>query len=140
MSGVGTAPPNRSSTTAWSGGVDLPELPWQRTAMTDHTPPGPTRSIEGEAEFRAWIQQETAIRSRAVGDVCSRVRRAATILPPRGLLDGKANEQDLGRDPVFGRCTETVRSHIKRAVRLYLQFRASERVWPPGHEHGGSMP
>lgn len=72
------------------------------------------------AQFKAWLEENTAYSGAVISDTISRLRRADSIL--------ELNEEEiyifyLERKPEFKSLSMSVRSQIKKAVRLYLNFK-----------------
>lgn len=84
------------------------------------------RNIRGEEAFTVWLKKEVGLSPRSAADLVSRVRRAM------GFTDILAPESDhelvfrLQDTRGYRKCTPSVRSQIKRAARLYREFRQAE--------------
>lgn len=76
-----------------------------------------------EPEYRNWLAANTKLADRAISDTVSRTRRVA------GMIDLAAakSTQDvyvmLIRSDKFEACTPSVRSQLKKAASMYVQFR-----------------
>ena len=78
-------------------------------------------------EFRAWLRQSSDITVRSQHDVCSRLRRLSHLTP----LDRLRSEENVNRlfesREVAAEMTVSVRSQMKRAAKIYLQFLSRRR-------------
>lgn len=74
------------------------------------------------AGFRAWLRRRTKLGDRAVHDVVSRAKRAATFISLEGPADDNELTFLLRGNPEYLKCTGPVRSQIKRAALLYRTF------------------
>lgn len=76
--------------------------------------------------FRAWLGTSTELGSRSVNDVVSRLRRVARMID----LSEVGSETDLTirllGSEAFRACSGPVRSQLKRAASLYLEFQAQQ--------------
>ena len=75
-------------------------------------------------EFKKWLKRSAALDGRSNKDVVSRVRRAAKFVK----LDSKSDIEDLlhrmSKHPEFKGLSASVRSQLRRAVKLYRQFQS----------------
>lgn len=86
-------------------------------------------SIVTTPSFRDWLISRVGLNPRSASDVESRVRRASTLTD---ILPGAAEDEVLlylGRSPEFCSLSVSVRSQLRRAVRLFLEY--SREM--PGH-------
>jgi len=72
------------------------------------------------AQFKTWLEANTSYSNAVISDTISRLRRADSILE---LTEEEVYIFYLERKPEFKALATTVRSQIKKAVRLYLSFR-----------------
>lgn len=70
-------------------------------------------------EFKKWLDLSTAFSDRTKSNVVSRLKRANGILP---LENDPMYIFKLSMSPRFQQLTISVRSQIKRAVRLYFEY------------------
>lgn len=78
--------------------------------------------IVGEAKFRRWLEAEKGVKGRSKNDICSRLRRALTML---GVSSDVVSVADLARLELldeFVKCSVNVRSQLRRTIKLYLEF------------------
>lgn len=77
------------------------------------------------ADFRTWLSQR-GMSSRSAGDVCSRLRRVENLV---GLQFATRPEMDAALicSTEFQQATIFVRSQLKRAAHLWLEFQAAAR-------------
>ncbi len=71
-------------------------------------------------DFTSWLEQKKGISPKSAHDVASRLKRVRTILQ-LDTIDA-ATIQQLERCGSFAELTMTVRSQLRRTVRLYLEF------------------
>jgi len=75
-------------------------------------------------KFGAWLRRYSGLTDKSAYDVVSRLRRASKLVN----VDSKQSVEDLlhklGKQPEFKELTMTVRSQIRRAIRLYRTFEA----------------
>jgi len=76
-------------------------------------------------DFRQWLSTNAKLHGRSAKDSISRFKRATIFvsLAPRRPVDEFLLE--LNRNPDFQRLSETVRSQLRRSVRLYYRYQAS---------------
>ena len=71
-------------------------------------------------EFKLWLKSNTAYSDAVIGDVLSRIKRAD------GMLcwdDADTYLFYLEREERFGALSGSVRSQIRKAVKLYAEYR-----------------
>ena len=87
---------------------------------------------EDKGDFRQWLRESLDLGARSSSDVCSRLKRLSGLCDI-GLLKSEEDVQLLfASRAVIGDNTRTdVRSQMKRAAKLYLQFRKSKRRKQP---------
>jgi DNA (cytosine-5)-methyltransferase 1 len=78
---------------------------------------------EEYANFREWLQNTKSLTKDSADDVVSRIKRAKSIME----IDVPINIESLlfhfmGK-PAFKALTMTVRSQLKRAIKLYKEFK-----------------
>lgn len=93
----------------------------------------PTRASSADSDpqdlpdFRAWLRQYSDLTIRSQHDVCSRLRRLAQQIG----LDKLRSEDNVNRlfetREVAAEMTVSVRSQMKRAANIYLQFLSRRR-------------
>lgn len=82
-----------------------------------------TSSFDKE-DFRNWLDQQTSYSARSIGDTVSRVQRAFLLFPPCGALDDYYIFK-IDQAEEFANLSDSVKSQIRRALRLYLQYQAA---------------
>jgi hypothetical protein len=77
-------------------------------------------------KFRAWLKQNTNLSQKAIGDVVSRINRINKIIPLHA--NGAADDFlfNLGKNIEFLSLRQTVKSQLKRAYKLYYQFKGGK--------------
>ncbi len=75
-------------------------------------------------EFRQWLEDTTDLSTRSVGDTVSRLRRLRQFVDPLAVQSEAELEFKLRSHPASEQLKPTVRSQLKRAGRLYRQFRS----------------
>ena len=79
-------------------------------------------------DFRQWLREDLAFQPPASNDVCSRLKRLSGLCD-MGLLKSEDDVESLfsTRTVIGDDITIGVRSQMKRAAKLYLQFRGTKR-------------
>ncbi len=70
-------------------------------------------------QFALWLQERKGFSQTVTKDTQSRIRRANRILP---FKDKDIYLFYLNQADEFQKCTTSVRSQIRRAVRLYREY------------------
>ena len=74
--------------------------------------------------FKKWLEQNTSLSANVVSDTVSRMKRADKIM----AWDGESTYLFyLEKDKQFQALTVSVRSQIRKAVRLYSSFAEAEK-------------
>lgn len=76
-------------------------------------------------EFRAWLDKNTDYSERTKGNIVSRVRRAEKIYP---ISADPIYIFNLTQTVEFQNMTVSVRSQIKKAVKIYSKYMNCERT------------
>jgi len=77
-------------------------------------------------ELIEWLQEEKNLQERSARDVRSHLKRAEKFVDlSQSNLDGDDLAYLLNKNPEFSNLSTSVRSHLRRAVRLLKEF---ERV------------
>ncbi len=79
-------------------------------------------TIPKEAEFRAWIDKRKMGGPRFAADIASRAKRVATMIELSKCKTDQDVEIRLMQATTFKRCSQSVRSQLKRAATLYVEF------------------
>ncbi len=76
--------------------------------------------------FRAWLGRSTDLSEKAMGDVVSRLTRIEKITPLH--VNGAADDFlfKLGKKSEFSSLGQAVKSQLKRAYKLYHQFKGGK--------------
>lgn len=76
--------------------------------------------------FRAWLGRNTDLSEKAMGDVVSRLTRIEKITPLH--VNGAADDFlfKLGKKSEFSSLGQAVKSQLKRAYKLYHQFKGGK--------------
>lgn len=82
-----------------------------------------TRALRNEDEFRRWLERGEGLSQRSAADVVSRVKRALTFADIMAPLSDNELVFRLQECSAFRECSLSVRSQLKRAARLYREFR-----------------
>lgn len=74
--------------------------------------------------FAQWLEANTALSSYSRSDVQSRLRRVVSILPSADLEAVPLDELNLklGRSPEFCKLSYSVKSQLRRSIKLYKQY------------------
>jgi hypothetical protein len=80
-----------------------------------------------EPEFREWLAHSHRFTSRVVSNTCSRLRRLCSTIN----FDAAGDATDLAalllRSRAYAAMTMSVRSQLKRAGELYLEFSKEQK-------------
>jgi hypothetical protein len=81
-------------------------------------------------DFRKWLGTHASLYDRSARDNISRLKRAATLVDLTRAKPADELLLKLNRNSAFQSLTETVRSQIRRALRLYCAFKlgSSDRL------------
>lgn len=85
------------------------------------------RELADEAGFRQWLHDSRALSGRSLSDVVSRVRRVVNWLDILGPASDAEAEFRLVEDRRFRECTLSVQSQLRRATKLYREFKKQQR-------------
>ena len=77
------------------------------------------------ANFKEWLITEKGVTVRAASDIPSRLRRIVKLLEAT-TIDGDTYAI-LKSNPMYKQYSVTVRSQMKRAITLYLEFVATKQ-------------
>ncbi len=75
-------------------------------------------------DFRIWLENNTEYSKRTISNTVSRLRRADAILP---WFDDEVYIFRLEQSEQYKTLSVTVRSQIKKAVKLYFEFIKSSK-------------
>jgi DNA (cytosine-5)-methyltransferase 1 len=79
--------------------------------------------MNGEyADFKEWLISEKSLTKNSADDVISRIRRAKSIMEIDVPLDINTLLFHFMGKPAFKILTATVKSQLKRAIKLYKEF------------------
>lgn len=79
-------------------------------------------------EFKKWLKENTRYSDAVISDVVSRVKRADSIL---AWYDEEVYQFYLEQSEQYRHLSVSVRSQIKKAVKLYRQFLISKTSKTP---------
>ena len=79
---------------------------------------------KGYSEYKVWLQKEKGLGKHSAEDAVSRLRRAEGILEIGGKEDAEAVIYGLSREAGFKALNDSVKSQIRRAVKLFFEFSA----------------
>ena len=71
------------------------------------------------SDFRKWLNSRTKYSNRVIGNIVCRLKRADRMLP---LRPEEVYLFELEHTHEFKELTITVKSQIRKAVKLYLQY------------------
>ena len=74
--------------------------------------------------FHIWLTKEKNMQERSASDVVSRLNRATVMLGGKDI--NKDAVQLLNQVPNFCRCTMSIKSQLRRAVILYMEYYAKK--------------
>lgn len=72
-------------------------------------------------DFFEWLETEKGLSRKSSGDVISRLKRVQFILGEKDISDTEINR--LEKEENFRILSRTVRSQLRRSVRLYTEFK-----------------
>jgi len=84
------------------------------------------RSLAHEEEYRAWLHGKKRISGRQLSDVLSRTRRVVEMLDLRSPQSLRDVDIRILRSDKLDRCTVSVKSQLRRAAKLYAEFRGAK--------------
>jgi DNA (cytosine-5)-methyltransferase 1 len=77
---------------------------------------------ESYEAFFQWIIKTKSLSEDSAGDVISRIKRAKSIMEIDVPIDIETLLFHFSGKPAFKKLTTTVRSQLKRSIRLYKEF------------------
>jgi DNA (cytosine-5)-methyltransferase 1 len=78
---------------------------------------------EEYADFREWLQNTKYLTKDSADDVVSRIKRAKNIMEIDVPIDIETLLFHFTGKPSFKALTTTVKSQLKRAIKLYKEFK-----------------
>lgn len=75
-------------------------------------------------DFEKWLCEKQSLKVRSARDVCSRLKRIKYILQTEDITEESLEE--LQQNFIFKTLSVSVKSQLKRAIRLYLKFISEE--------------
>lgn len=75
--------------------------------------------MKNTVEFRKWLDEKTDYTKATKSNIVSRLKRADGIIP---VVVEDVYLFNLSNQPEFQNMSVTVKSQIRRAIRLYLEF------------------
>lgn len=78
---------------------------------------------EEYVNFREWLQDTKSLTKNSAEDVVSRIKRAKKIMELDVPIDIETLLFHFMGKPAFKDLTETVKSQLKRAIKLYKEFK-----------------
>jgi DNA (cytosine-5)-methyltransferase 1 len=79
---------------------------------------------EEYADFREWLQNTKSLTKDSAADVVSRIKRAKNIMDLDVPVDIETLLFHFIGKPAFKSLTITVRSQLKRSIKLYREFKS----------------
>ena len=77
---------------------------------------------ENYSDFREWLQNNKSFTKNSAEDVVSRIKRAKNIMEIDVPIDIETLLFHFMGKPAFKTLTTTVKSQLKRAIKLYKEF------------------
>ena len=77
---------------------------------------------ENYADFLVWLQNTKSLTKNSAEDVVSRIKRAKSIMEINIPIDTETLLFHFMGKPSFKALTATVKSQLKRAIKLYKEF------------------
>jgi len=81
-------------------------------------------------DFQKWLIDTKSMSEKSAGDVVSRLKRANTIIEIDVPLEIETLLFHFSGKSAFKALTQTVRSQLKRAIRLYKEFENANNFIP----------
>jgi DNA (cytosine-5)-methyltransferase 1 len=78
---------------------------------------------EDYADFREWLQNKKSLTKNSAEDVVSRIKRAKNIMEIDVPIDIETLLFHFMGKSTFKTLTITVKSQLKRAIKLYKEFK-----------------
>jgi len=78
---------------------------------------------ENYVDFREWLQNSKSLTKNSAEDVVSRIKRAKNIMEIDVPIDIETLLFHFMGKPAFKTLTITVKSQLKRAIKLYKEFK-----------------
>lgn len=75
--------------------------------------------------YRNWLEHHTAYRGRTLADIVSRTRRISTMIDLAAAKTPQDVHVMLIQSDSFEQCSPSVRSQLKLAANLYIQFQTA---------------
>jgi hypothetical protein len=82
---------------------------------------------QNDEDFRQWLSTERSLTARSVNDVCSRLKRLGQFADITKMRTPQQLEAALIQAPAFQGLTMSVRSQVKHAGKLRLEYLAGRR-------------
>lgn len=73
-------------------------------------------------EFSSWLKLNKGFTDAVVKDVASRLKRAQSLCDMNWKADSASNVFSLSQSDGFGDLSVSVKSQLRRAVKLYVEF------------------
>lgn len=84
--------------------------------------------LQDEVRYRAWLaKRQPPFGERVISDLTSRTKRVAGMIDLKTAKSVDDTEVMLIRSADWKACSQSVRSQLKRAARLYVAFRAGDK-------------
>lgn len=74
------------------------------------------------ADFKGWLRQSRSVSPRGCNDICSRLRRLGALIDMTAVKSTDDLKVSMIRSELTVELTTSVRSQLKRAGTLYLEF------------------
>jgi DNA (cytosine-5)-methyltransferase 1 len=75
--------------------------------------------MENTVEFRKWLEEKTEYTKETKSNIVSRLKRADGIIP---IVIDEVYLFNLSNHSEFQKMSVSVKSQIRRAIRLYFEF------------------
>ena len=75
-------------------------------------------------DFQTWLQNTKSLTKNSATDVVSRIKRAKKIMDIDVPIDIETLLFHFTGKPTFKALTITVKSQLKRAIKLYMEFKS----------------
>ncbi len=81
-----------------------------------------------DARYRLWLQKQVKLTERSLGDLVSRTKRVRGMVDLSTLKTDDHVDAALLMNSLFKAQTMSVKSQLRRAAKLYVQFRQNQNA------------
>lgn len=78
--------------------------------------------MEQASDFVCWLRENEGLKEKSARDVLSRLKRASKIVDLSQRIPDEDLLFEISKTPEFKKMSMSVRSQIKRAIKLYRKY------------------